>query len=80
MHKFIALTTITLGIAAIGLIGHSDHQVQLESAMASTCTQSAQHMNMYADQCQALINEVQADGHHEVLSNDQGLFWTEEHK
>lgn len=69
---------LILIVGIVGIVGHSDQQHQLEEATVNTCTQSAHQLNRWADQCQALTNQVQTQyPNDEVLSNADGDYWIE---
>jgi hypothetical protein len=75
----------TIGaVLALGVIGTSDLDAQtaqshldLEHQMAVVCHQSYQVIDGNLENaCGNLIDQVQADGQHEVISAN-GYFWTE---
>lgn len=72
---------IISAIVVLGLVGTSDmkmQELQAETDMANTCAYSYRVQDGALEEaCGEMIDKIQSDGKHEVLSQG-GKFWVEE--
>jgi hypothetical protein len=68
------LAVLALLAVSVGLLNTKANSDDLALRTVNTCNESQQQLNRYAEQCRALIQQVEADTHHEVLSDATGYY------
>jgi hypothetical protein len=63
-----------LALITLGLINSHQRADDLAIRTVNTCNESQQQLNRYVEACRTLIQQVEADGHHEVLSDPTGYY------